>query len=73
MALDDDIERLTVDAALGVDIRPRDIQRISFLVLSRGDSDETEIEHHTDSDGAADAAIILRAVRHPDTDTPAPA
>ncbi|ALN88552.1 hypothetical protein LC55x_5306 [Lysobacter capsici] len=73
VALDDDIERLTIDAALGVDMRPRDVQRISFLVLSRGDSDEAEIEHHTDSDGAADASIILRAVRDPDTDTPAPA
>jgi hypothetical protein len=54
-------------------MRPRDVQRISFLVLSRGDSDEAEIEHHTDSDGAADASIILRAVRDPDTDSPAPA
>lgn len=72
VALDDDIERLTIDAALGVDMRPRDVQRISFLVLSRGDSDEAEIEHHTDSDGAADASIVLRAVRDPDTDTPAP-
>ena len=72
VALDDDIERLTIDAALGVDIHPRDIQRISFLVLSRGDSDEAEIEHHTDSDGAADASIVLRAVRDPDQDTPPP-
>ncbi|MGO1069712.1 hypothetical protein [Lysobacter sp. CA199] len=73
VALDDDIERLTIDAPLGVDLRPRDVLRISFLVLSRGDSDEAEIEHHTDSDGAADASIVLRAVRDPDTDTPAPA
>lgn len=73
VALDDDIERLTIDTALGVDMRPRDVQRISFLVLSRGDSDESEIEHHTDSDGAADASIVLRAVRDSDTDTPAPA
>jgi hypothetical protein len=73
VTLDDDVERLTIDAALGVDMRPRDVQRISFLVLSRGDSDAAEIEHHTDSDGAADASIVLRAVRDPDTDTPAPA
>jgi len=73
VALDDEIERLTIDAALGIDVRPRDVQRMSFLILSRGDSDEVEIEHHTDSDGTADASIVLRAVRDPDTDTPAPA
>ncbi|WP_408952097.1 hypothetical protein [Lysobacter sp. Hz 25] len=72
VALDDEIERLTIDAALGVDVRPHDIRRISFLVLSRGDSDEAEIEHHTDSDGAADASIVLRAVRDPDIDTSPP-
>lgn len=72
VALDDDIERLTVDAVLGVDLRPRDVLRISFLVLCRGDSDEAEIEHHTDSDGAADASIVLRAVRDSDIDTPPP-
>jgi hypothetical protein len=73
VALDDDIERLTLDAALGLDVRPRDIRRIGFLVLSRGDSDEAEIEHHTDSDGSADASIVLRAVRDPDIETPTPA
>ncbi|WP_408951549.1 hypothetical protein [Lysobacter sp. Hz 25] len=72
VALDDEVERLTIDAALGVDVRPREVLRISFLVLSRGDSDEAEIEHHTDSDGAADASIVLRAVRDPDTEIPTP-
>jgi hypothetical protein len=73
VALDDDIERLTIDAALGVDLRPHDVLRISFLVLSRGDSDEAEIEHHTDSDGTADASLVLRAVRDPDSDDSGPA
>lgn len=73
VALDDEIERLTIDAALGVDIRPQAVQRISFLVLSRGDSDEAEIEHHTDSDGAADASVVFLAVRDPDNDDSGPA
>ncbi|ALN64561.1 hypothetical protein GLA29479_3710 [Lysobacter antibioticus] len=73
VALDDEIERLTIDTAIGVDIRPQAVQRISFLVLSRGDSDEAEIEHHTDSDGAADASLVLRAVRDPDSDDSGPA
>ena len=72
VALDDDIERLTLDAALGVDVRPRDVRRISFMALSRGDSDEVEIDHHTDSDGSADASIVLRAVRDPDSEVPIP-
>ncbi|MGH8081034.1 MAG: hypothetical protein ACREP7_10690, partial [Lysobacter sp.] len=72
VALDDEIERLTLDAALGVDVRPRDVRRISFMALSRGDSDEAEIDHHTDSDGSADASIVLRAVRDPDSDLPIP-
>ncbi|WP_141233318.1 hypothetical protein [Lysobacter antibioticus] len=62
-SLDEVTDRITLDATLGVDVRRRDVKRISFLVLSRADSDETEIEHHTDSDGAADAATVLRAVR----------
>lgn len=73
VALDDEVERLTIDTAIGVDIRPQAVQRISFLVLSRGDSDEAEIEHHTDSDGAADASLVLRAVRDPDSDDSGPA
>ena len=72
LALDDEIERLTLDAALGVDVRPRDVRRISFMALSRGDSDEAEIDHHTDSDGSADASIVLRAVRDPDSKVPIP-
>ncbi|QWP77480.1 hypothetical protein J5226_03485 [Lysobacter sp. K5869] len=74
VSLDDAIDRITFDAALGADVRVRDVKRISFMALSRADSDETEIEHHTDSDGAADAAIVLRAVRDPDSnDGPTPA
>jgi len=72
-AIDDDTERLTINEALGLDIRPHEVQRTSFLVLSRGDSDEAEIEHHTDSDGAADASLVLRAVRDPDSDDSGPA
>lgn len=72
-AIDDDIERLTMDEALGVDVRPHGVHRISFLVLSRGDGDEAEIEHHTDSDGAADASLVLRAVRDSDSDDNGPA
>ncbi|MEH6413891.1 hypothetical protein [Pseudomonas sp. CGJS7] len=72
VALDDDIERLTLDAPLGVDVRPRDVRRICFMALSRGDSDEAEIEHHTDSEGSADASIVLRAVRDPDNEVPIP-
>lgn len=74
VSLDEAVDRITFNAALGAEVRSRDVKRISFMALSRADSDETEIEHHTDSDGAADAAIVLRAVRDPDQDDgPGPA
>jgi hypothetical protein len=55
-------ETLYLDDALG-NIQPEQIARISWMSLSRGDSDTIEIEHITDSDGVARSEIIFRGVR----------
>lgn len=68
-AVDAQVERLTLDTALGVELRIEDVHRISYLALCRNDSDEVELHHHTDSDGVAEATVMLRAVRD---DAPTP-
>jgi hypothetical protein len=57
------IERLSIDAALGIAAAPADIIRVSWLSLMRGSSDTLEIEHITDSNGPARVEIIFRGVR----------
>ncbi|CDM42381.1 hypothetical protein [Ectopseudomonas oleovorans] len=58
-----DIERLALDSALGQQVEPSDIRRISWLVLCRLDVDQVEIEHITDSEGVAASSLIFRGVR----------
>lgn len=57
------IERLAIDSALGQPVDPSQVFRISWLVLSRGNSDRVEIEHQTDSEGVASCALTFRGVR----------
>ena len=61
--LSTEVERLSIDAALGRAIAPTDIGRISWLVLCRLDSDTVELHHLTDSEGAAQSALVFRGVR----------
>ncbi len=61
--LSTEVERLSIDAAPGRAIAPTDVARISWLVLCRLDSDTVEIHHLTDSEGAAQSALLFRGVR----------
>lgn len=61
--LDTQTERLALDAALGIELRPDDIARISWMNLMRFESDAQEIEHMTDSQGVAGWATVFREER----------
>lgn len=58
-----DVERLTLDSALGAAIDLGDIQRISFLQLVRQDSDSIDLQHATDIDGLMTATTVVRSLR----------
>lgn len=57
-----DIERLQIDAALGVIVNPADVARISWLMLMRADSDTVNIKHETDADGLATSEQVFIGV-----------
>ncbi|HCL4240783.1 TPA: hypothetical protein N2C49_000662 [Pseudomonas aeruginosa] len=61
--LDTQTERLVLDAAVGIELRPDDIARISWMNLMRFESDVQEIEHMTDSQGVAGWATVFREER----------
>lgn len=61
--LDAQTERLALDAALGIDLQPADLARISWMNLMRFESDTQEIEHMTDSAGVAAWATAFREER----------
>lgn len=56
-------ELLTLDAALGIDVSPAQVRRISFMALCRMDSDDVEIDHVTDADGITQCTLTFRALR----------
>jgi hypothetical protein len=58
-----DVERLTLDAALGLDVALADVGRICWMTLCRLDSDSVEIHHVTDSEGVAQSGVMFRGVR----------
>lgn len=61
--LDADTERLLLDAALGMDVTPDQVRRISFMALCRQETDSVEIRHLTDADGTARSAMVFRGKR----------
>ncbi|MEV2064272.1 hypothetical protein ABZQ88_14165 [Pseudomonas aeruginosa] len=61
--LDADTERLAIDAALGRLVEPTDVARICFMALCSAATDVVEIEHVTDSEGVATAALTFKGVR----------
>lgn len=61
--LDTQTERLVLDAPLGIEVRPGDIARISWMNLMRFESDTQEIEHMTDSQGVAGWTAVFREER----------
>ena len=50
-------EALTLDATMGVDVTPANVLNISFLLLSRFDSDRFEINWHTPTVASCSATI----------------
>lgn len=61
--LDGQTERLALDAALGIELLPADVAKISWMNLMRFESDTQEIEHMTDSEGVAGWATAFREER----------
>ncbi|MDF3932929.1 hypothetical protein [Pseudomonas citronellolis] len=61
--LDQDIERIAIDSALGRLVLPSQVARICWMTYSRGNSDTVEIEHITDSEGVASSSLTFRGVR----------
>lgn len=57
-----DIERLQIDASLGVVVNPADVARISWLMLMRADSDTVNLKHETDADGLATSEQVFIGV-----------
>lgn len=53
-------ERLSFDEALGLDITPADVHRISFLSFCRLDQDSVELTHHTDTKGLTTVNAVFR-------------
>jgi len=58
-----DVERLGLDAPLGIDVDPGQIMRVSWMVLCRFSDDTQELEHVTDSEGVATWATVFREER----------
>lgn len=58
-----DVERLSIDSTLDIQVTPAQVARVSWLSLCRLDSDSIEIQHATDSDGVARCQAVFRAVR----------
>lgn len=63
-------EALVLDADVGAPIDAEQVARISYMALCRLASDEIEIEHLTDSDGLARAAVTWRGVHDDLESTP---
>lgn len=61
--LDSQIERVALDSALGIEVQPDQVARISWMNLMRFESDTQEIEHMTDSEGVAAWATVFREER----------
>lgn len=61
--LDGQAERLAIDSAPGIELRPGDVARISWMNLCRFESDAQRIEHITDSEGVASWAPVFREER----------
>lgn len=61
--LDSQVERVGLDSAIGVEVQPHQVARISWMNLVRFESDMQEIEHMTDSEGVAAWATVFREER----------
>ena len=66
LELDSETERLGLETFIDQAFDPADVWRISWMALMRLDSDQVEIKHTTDIDGAASAQLLYRGVRDDD-------
>ncbi|HDR1157512.1 TPA: phage tail protein, partial [Pasteurella multocida] len=60
--VDETTERLSLDGE-ELKIKREDIAKISFLTLSRLESDQVTWTHHTDADGVATVTVSFRGLR----------
>ena len=60
--ISDDIERLTIDSALGIEVQTADVVSISYMALCRLDTDGVEISYFAGD--IAESAHSVRAIRH---------
>jgi len=59
--LDSNTERLSLNSALGIEVQPADVRKISFMSLCRLDADTLEFAWHTA--GVAEVKARLRSIR----------
>lgn len=61
--IDNQVERLALDSALGIEVQPHQVARISWMNLMRFESDVQRIQHMTDSEGVAAWATAFKEER----------
>lgn len=61
--IDGQVERLALDSALGIEVQPHQVARISWMNLMRFESDVQRIQHMTDSEGVAAWATAFKEER----------
>lgn len=62
--VDANTESLSIDSSLGQAIAVAQIRRISYMAMSRLNTDSIDIMHHTKDDGVASAVTPFRALNH---------
>jgi hypothetical protein len=60
-----DTEQLVLDSALGENISPENIRRVSFIMLMQQASDSITLTHLTDADGVTTLPVVLEGVVEP--------
>ena len=56
-------ERLNLDSAVGLDLSPGQVRKISFMDTARFDTDDFEIQHHAGLDSLAECSAIFRTFK----------
>ena len=56
----DNLTRLQLDSALGEEVSPQDVRRISFLTLYRFQSPSTTLRYLTDSKATVESMLIAK-------------
>jgi hypothetical protein len=56
------VERVRIDVALGLVVRPEGVRLVSWLALVTLAGDTVELRHHADSDGLLDCAVSFAGI-----------